>query len=640
VQLTRLVLAIGFALTAAISHSQDNPASLTPKSSELESNLPIIVINTFGVPIPDDPKITGHMGIIDNGPGQINSLDDPFNGYDGSIGIEVRGQSSQMFPKKSYAMETRDSEGQDLDASLLGLPEESDWVLYAPYSDKSMLRNATSFEMGRLTGHYCTRVIFCELVVNGDYAGVYNLMEQIKKDSNRVDISTLKEDDILGNELTGGYIIKVDKIDPDFLYGRDGWKCSPWPPYPDAKEVTFQYYYPEADELAPEQKEYIQDYVNSAANSLTAAYFANPDAGYQKYLDVRSFVDFMLLCEVSKEVDKYRYSTYFYKEKITDGGKLFAGPAWDFDLGYGNVDYWPPGVDWTGWFYPSVEPVEWSIIFWWKRMMEDPYFRNFTRTRWEYLRDDRLSNARIHAYTDSIVELIDEAKDRNFERWPILGTYVWPNYNWYGNDYTDEVENFEKFLFSRMNWMDYNVAGQILHPKAGISAEGNQVRVHLYDDYFCRKDLKDNYFTLNNLPPGVTVQGVTYLSASECILSLSDEAGDYPELTVTVSEKALNYWEDLTSNALGMQGLGDEGNQLPAFRIYNENHSLHLSFDPSEELPLTAEIISMEGKGLGSYPIAGQTEPIISHQLRPGIYIAVLRYKDLSLSARFSVTPF
>ena len=150
----------------------------------LTSNLPIVIINTNSVEIPDEPKITGSMGIIDNGPGNMNNQYDPPNDYDGYIGIEIRGQSSQMFPKKSYGFETRDADGENLDVSLLGMPEENDWVLYAPYSDKSMLRNFITFFMGSYLDPYCTRMAYCEVIVNNDYKGVYILMEKIKKDDN------------------------------------------------------------------------------------------------------------------------------------------------------------------------------------------------------------------------------------------------------------------------------------------------------------------------------------------------------------------------------------------------------------------------------------------------------------------------
>lgn len=301
------------------------------------STMPIVVINTNGVDIPNEPKIPGTMGIIYNGPGNLNSTSDPFNHYNGDIGIEIRGQSSQMFPKKSYSFETRTPQGDNNNVALLGMPKENDWVLYAPYTDKSMLRNAVTFGIGHKMDGYCTR--FVEVIVNTDYKGIYVLMERIKRDKNRVNIEELTPSITTLPGLSGGYIIRVDKMDPDFTLGTDGWLSEVYPVYNYANRSVFQYYYPKADEIVPEQRNYIKQFITSVEVALNSNRFKEPGFGYMKYFDLPSFVDFMLLNEISKEVDKYKFSTYFIKENDNQGGKLFAGPAWDFNLGYGNVDY-------------------------------------------------------------------------------------------------------------------------------------------------------------------------------------------------------------------------------------------------------------------------------------------------------------
>ena len=138
--------------------------------------------------------------------------------------LKSEGKVRRCFQRNPMVSKQGMRNGDDLDASLLGMPEESDWVLYAPYTDKSMLRNFITFYMGSKLDPYCTRMAYCEVIVNDDYKGVYILMEKIKKNENRVDITKLKPDEISGDDLTGGYIVKVDKIDPDFVYGTDGWK--------------------------------------------------------------------------------------------------------------------------------------------------------------------------------------------------------------------------------------------------------------------------------------------------------------------------------------------------------------------------------------------------------------------------------
>ena len=149
-----------------------------------DSNLPIIEINTNGQTIQNSTKITADMGIIYNGERQRNYMTDPYNNYDGKIGIEIRGSSSTQFPKKQYALETRDAMGNNLNVSLLGLPAENDWILYAVYNDKSLLRDVLAFKLSNAMGRYASRSRFCELVLNGDYRGVYVLLEKIKRDKN------------------------------------------------------------------------------------------------------------------------------------------------------------------------------------------------------------------------------------------------------------------------------------------------------------------------------------------------------------------------------------------------------------------------------------------------------------------------
>ena len=199
------------------------------------------------------------MKIIDNGPGQENHPADPANDYDGLIGIEYRGDSSQQFPKKQFGVETRDAAGEDMNVSLLGMPEESDWVLYAPYSDKSLMRNVLAYQIARSMGRYATRTRFCEVILNDEYWGVYVLEEKIKRDKNRVNIKKLEEDEISGINVTGGYILKVDKFAGSEL---DGWWSAFPVYYPDSDgQVFYQYHYPKPSNIQVEQKNYIQQYM-------------------------------------------------------------------------------------------------------------------------------------------------------------------------------------------------------------------------------------------------------------------------------------------------------------------------------------------------------------------------------------------
>lgn len=443
---------------------QTTPDWFTPPVT-FSSNLPIVVINTNGQGIPDDPKIRATMGVIDNGTGNRNTITDPFNNYNGYIDIETRGESSQDFPKKSYALETVDGTGANLNVELLGFPAENDWILYAPYTDKSMVRNDITYKLSRDIGQYASRTRACEVVLNGNYQGVYILMEKIKVDNNRVDIASLNADEISGDDLTGGYILRVDKID--------------WNDYPawNSGGIDFQYFDPSGEDLVSQQQNYIKSFINSVNLSISGSNFTDPQTGYVRYIDVQSFIDHMLISELGKNVDGYRYSTYMHKDKDSKGGKLVLGPLWDFNLAYGNVDYNsavqnPVG----GWLYNDFR------VSWFPRLMLDRNFQNKMKTRWDSLRDEELSNARITFLIDSMAASLSEAQVRNYERWPILGQYIWPNQDWQDNTYQDEVNYVKNWIISRANWMDANLPGTIIEPDpvTGIDDEFVQAGISVY----------------------------------------------------------------------------------------------------------------------------------------------------------------
>jgi len=408
------------------------------------SNLPVLVIDTQGEEIPDEPKIDGQLGIIDNGPGQLNALGDPFNGYNGQIGIELRGSSSLSFDKKSYGVETRLSNGDNNNVTLLGIPKENDWVLYGPFSDKSLMRNVLSFHIGRSMGRYAPRTRWCELLINGEYQGVYVLMEKIKRDNDRVDIARLRPEDTEGDELTGGYIFSVDR---DEQGPSSGWDS----PYTDA--VFYKYQDPDYDELLPVQKNYIRNHFTAFETAMDQ----NPSAAtYDQYLDIPSFVDYWIATEIFKHIDNFKLSFYMYKRKDSNGGKIHFGPLWDLNLAYGNFDFaQDPGPE--GWSYIWVNL---NILrpFWVLDLSNDPAVQEQINCRWNALRDGPLHTDSLLQFIDDNAALLADAQARNFDRWPVLGQYVWPN-SFVGNTYEEEVDFLKDWLVERLDWMDSNMIG-------------------------------------------------------------------------------------------------------------------------------------------------------------------------------------
>ena len=438
---------LSFAINDGSNDYGPTPAWFT--SPFFSSHLPILQINTNGAEIPDEPSIPAEMGIVWNGVGQSNNSTGPPNEFLGNITIERRGQSSLwVFPKNGFAIETKDNMGEDMDTSFLNFPKEEDWVLHGPYSDKTLMRNVLAMDIANRMGQYASRTRFVELFINGQYEGIYVLMEKIKKDNERVDIADLNEMDISGDELTGGYIFKIDKGDTDWYSIYNMANNS-------GAKLQFQYVYPKRSKIQPEQENYIQSYVDSFEHALANINYLYAGKRYDDYIDLESFADHFIINELSKDVDAYRISSYMHKDKDSKGGKIKAGPVWDFNLAFGNADYCQ-GATAAGWVYNiycgNTNP------FWWGRMFQDEKFKNTVKCRWGQFRNGPLHLDSLNAFIDGQATFLAPALENNFNRWPILQEYIWPNAAVPGS-YQGEINYMKSFLENRIAWMDNNIFG-------------------------------------------------------------------------------------------------------------------------------------------------------------------------------------
>tara|TARA_Y100000768_G_scaffold382639_1_gene363366 strand:- start:553 stop:1884 length:1332 start_codon:yes stop_codon:yes gene_type:complete len=406
-----------------------------------ESNLPIISINTYGEDIPDEPRIDAYMGIINNNSG-TNSIDDIFNDYDGRITIEKRGNSSQEQEKPPYRFETVDKNGENNNVELLGLPEENDWILYAPWSDKSLMRNVLIYSLSNDMGRYAPRSEFVELYLNKEYRGVYVLMEKIKRDKNRVAISKLDPNGNSGDDITGGYILKFDWAETGDNNG--GF-------YSLIDGMRYNYHYPKPDEISSEQESYIQSFINSYENTMNSNNY-NTEEGYSNFIDIGSFVDFIILQEISRNVDAYGLSTYIYKDKESINNKLTAGPIWDFNHGFGNCDYYK-AWETDGWNINYIYDDMDQRAFWWFKLWNDDNFKEIVKDRYKVLRGSILSTNNVNTKIDQYVYKLGNSVNKNFTKWPILGEYIWPNKQVF-DTYQEEIIYLKSWINNRLNWMD------------------------------------------------------------------------------------------------------------------------------------------------------------------------------------------
>lgn len=406
------------------------------------SNLPVMVLRAAGRS--SSSQRFGRAELFDVVGGRSSTTGQP--AYSGLISMHVRGSTTRHQPKHSYTFHTLDEETNQTKVALLGLPKDDDWILYAPFEDKTMIRDVLAYELSRRMGQYAPRTRYIELFIaknqNGitmkDYAGVYVLMEKIKRSSERVNIAKLKEDQETEPEISGGYIVKRD-------HGEGGggrFHTDHGGPY--------FYVYPDADRITARQKAWLKGYFQSFEQALYGGNFKDPKKGYNAYLDVDGFIDQHWLIEMSKNVDGFRYSAYITKDR---NGKLNPGPAWDWNRSFGNANYYG-GDRVRGWYWSNLRPNE---ISWYERLREDPAFLERCRTRWLALRKDVVDPKKVSALIDEYAAQLDEAQKRNFKRWSILGDQLGPN-SYVGDSYEDEVKWLKKWVEGRIAWIDGQVS--------------------------------------------------------------------------------------------------------------------------------------------------------------------------------------
>ena len=512
-------------------------------------DLPIIFVDTKYHQCLDDKiieKIPATIRVLD---GKTNNVADSSKATPYEIGIKVRGRgrSSSGFPKPNYTIEFHDSTDKDINVSLLGLPPSDDWVLHGPYVDKSMVRNSFGHWLFRQTGRYSPRTKHFDLYINGVYRGVYVLIERIKRGKYRVNVSKLKKTDIEGDNLTGGYILAIDR-----KYDSYSKLSKTESEFVTSDGVKVILRYPKKDKMAKEQEEYIQNYLNE----LEALFKDGKNgSGYENYVDVASAVDYILHEELTQNIETYVVNFFMYKPKDkTDDqgnktvGKITLGPPWDFYLAFNN-NFKPdssndPIYAWESslsdsrnqfdniWIIekicaninPSPLAPKWFFEIW-----KDSIFQIELSKRWAELRSGVWHTKTIDAYLDSMKTYLGNAADRNFRRWPnlgktsrmgdadpepmkycdstskftILGTAV-GGYN--ADTWEGEFEHVRMKMKEKMKWMDKQfgftepaspvVFEPIIHEPDWRAEMGDTIPKPLYVDDFSRLS-PTNFFAVN-----------------------------------------------------------------------------------------------------------------------------------------------
>lgn len=424
---------------------------IDPDLAEFTSDLPIVVVENFGAgSISGDVLKPAFLGIFDLGNGDRTRLLGVEPRLMARIGIKTRGSSTGGRDKTSYGFEAWDEFDLDVNISPFDMPAASDWILYGPYNfDTAMIRNPLVYALANQAGRYAVRTRFVELFANtggsagvdplrrDDYRGLYVFMEKIKRGAGRVEVDRLDFDDLTEPDVTGGYLLKIDRPDP----GDDGFVGG---------GQVLRYVYPKEEVVMPEQAAWIKSYLDDFGAALRGREFTDPDRGYARYVDVPSFIDHHLINEFTKNPDGQVLSTYMFKPR---SGKLTMGPLWDFDRTLGSDDD-----------ARSADPVGWTrdgvfLFGWWGRMFDDPDFWQGYRDRWYELRGSVFSGENILGLVDSMADEIREAQARNYQRWPVLSS----SESWEG-----KVGSLKTWITRRLQWMD----GQLIRVPVPLFSSG------------------------------------------------------------------------------------------------------------------------------------------------------------------------
>ncbi|GAA5484516.1 CotH kinase family protein [Haloferula sargassicola] len=439
------------------------------------SDLPVVVVENFNAgAVPSDQTLQpAQLSLFEPDPVTGRTSLDSLPTDSHRCGIKRRGSSTLNNPKGNYRVEFwQDGSEEEKKVRLLGLSEHDEWVLYAPYYyDRSLIRNAFLFGLSNDIGDWAPRTRFCEVYLNtdggpvtaGDYQGVYVLMERISRDGDRVDIDRLAASDNAAPEVTGGYILSIDRPDPE----DQGFRSALGHPFdpPNANpQPFFNHVYPKEQNITPEQSSYIRGYIDDMEAALYGSNFTDPETGYRAWLDTAPTIDHHLMVTFSKDPDGLRLSTYLYKPRL---GKLAFGPLWDFDRSMG-----PDGDDRAespqGWD-PKPERAEFFGYDYWGRLFEDPDFMQEWIDRWQELRRGPFADAAMQARVDQMAAELEESQVRNAQRWPNVA----PN----GGDlttlggYDGEIDHLKNWMFQRAAWIDSQfVAPPVISPGGQVAA--------------------------------------------------------------------------------------------------------------------------------------------------------------------------
>lgn len=438
-------------------HSGEREASISdPYSYEEDHQLPVVIIDANGQHMESVSDTSANQRTL---PYEANfSLYDVH--FDGTtyveeeskpaikekVQIDIRGHSSRINPKKQFSLKFVDETGGEKDVSILNMSTDHEWVLHGISADTSLIRSYVAYQASGEIMAFAPDTRFVEVYIIDDqtsevndvsYRGVYMLMEKITRSSERVAITKADE-----RYTDTSFIIERNKIkDGEHVVDRS------WNNVLDQmviaegiikKKSALSYVYPGKTRITDNQKEIIDNYIHDFESTLHSQNFTDKKDGYRKYIDLKSFVDYAIINDFFYNIDGGEDNTYFYRDI---GGRLYAGPVWDFDLILGLPE------DSSN---SSAEGFKMVNTTWFDQLFKDPFFVDTYIKRYQFLRKNILSEDYLYDLIDDAVEELGDAVARNNAKWNVATSQA--------EDYKDQIQQIKDYIAKRANWMDQNTA--------------------------------------------------------------------------------------------------------------------------------------------------------------------------------------
>ena len=446
--------------------------------SSFDSSLPLVVIDTFNTSIVDSPQRPGLMTLIEP-VGLTGRSDLTVTPSISTLAqFSIRGSSSSGFAKKQYKMELVSEALVEEGADLLGMGEESDWILYAPGRfDRNMIANNFMYEIAQRMDQPAMDTQFIEVFLNddddivdgNDYDGIYVLIESIERDENRIDVKGLDAGDTVAPGVTGGYLLSVDRLDNNqFRFNRDPDNVLP---ESGGNNNFINVIDPKDDALVQEQKDYIETHITGFATAITGPNRDHSTLGYRGFIDDEDWAEYHMLNVLAANVDAFRLSGYYYKDR---NGLLMAGPQWDFDRTLESAD----GRDNDP---LNIRGVVGSTLYfedgWWGPLFDSEEFRVLYQDLWFERRRVELTLPEFSTLIDGLEGEISEAYVRPGVD-PLDEESRWNGDSQYGSRFgagnlTGESTHLKDWLGDRLGAFDTSMGyPPLLSQFGGVASNG------------------------------------------------------------------------------------------------------------------------------------------------------------------------